>query len=205
METDYSRFLYPPFSLETVKKLEKYNEFGFMVPDKQKAVDYIILMYDIASIEVKTHSDNLYERKKYAAVKAGLTLGSNGKFSTWVENILVGENDQFNDAVIRFIRLFGMPDLPILIAFSQLLDNELVSAFKERDHAEIGKLRKNINELKDEVEALELKIFSGKETENVRSSLYRMIEKEKLNLRPEDKAREIAELRVSLPDPHRLI
>jgi len=200
---DYSRFLYKPFDKKTVDTLEKqYPEFRFKVPDKQKAIDYLLLMYDIASGEVKTYSDRLYERKKYAATKAGFTLNKKGEFDEWIEDIIIGENEQFNDAVVRFVRMFGLPDLPTLVAYNEMIDHEFSSSAKVKDHAMIKTIIQNIEGLRTKIEQLERKIFSGEETENVRKSLYRLMEKQRLGLRPEEKAVEIAENRVNVDDPY---
>ena len=200
---DYSRFLYKPFSEETVKLLEKYPEFQFDVPDKQKVINYLILLYDLASSEVKNHSDRLYERKKFSALKAGFKLNKEGHFENWVEDILVGENDSFNDAMIRFVRFFALPDLPAHTAYNEMIDHEFTSAAKEKDSKIIKIIMINIDELRGKIESLERKIFTGEETENVRKALYRLMEKQRLP-RPEIIAKDIENKDLKLPDPYKI-
>jgi len=197
----YSKFLYQPFSADTVKALEKYPEFKFKVPDKQKAIDYLILLYDISSNEVKASSDRLYERKKFAALKAGFKVDKQGHFSEWVEDIIVGENDEFNDAMVRFVRFFALPDLPALTAYNEMIDHEFTSAAKEKDSKLIKVILANIDELREKIETLERKIFTGDETENVRKALYRLMEKQRLP-RPENVAQDIESRELKVSDPY---
>ena len=204
-EMDYSRCLYDPFGKDTVQKLEQYPEFQFECEDKAKVIAYLILMYDIASSEVRTYSDRLYERKKFAAIKAGFKLDKDGKFDEEIEKIIIGENDAFNDAVIRYVRMFGLPDLPRHTAYNEMLDKELAAAHKETDPKIRKVIRENIDELSKEIEAIERKIFTGEETENVRKSLYRLMEKQKLGLRPEDMAVAIEEKKIRVPDVYNLL
>ena len=100
--------------------------------------------------------------------------------------------------------MFGIPDLPVLTAYNEMIDREFSAAPKESD----PKLRKvimlNIEELTSKIEQLERKIFSGEETENVRKSLYRLMEKQKLGLRPEEMAVSLQDKSAAFPDPYHL-
>ena len=196
---DYSKFLYDPFNKDTVSQLEQYEEFGFQCKDKPKVVAYLILMYDINNVDFRRAYSDLYERKHKCAITAGFEI-EDGKFAPDIEAILVGENDQFNDAMARYISLFNIPDLPAHTAFSEILAKECIVAQKEKDSKVIKDVIANINNARKNVEDCEVRIFTGIETENVRKSLYRFAQKKKLGLRPEEKAREIKEKKLNVPD-----
>ena len=173
---DYSKCLYPPFDPGTVGKLEAYPEFQFKIKDKPKIIAYLILVYDRNSELFVMHADNLYLRKKEAALVVGFTLDENKKFTKHVEEVLVGENEEFNLAQFRYARFFGIPDLPVLIKNIEMLDYEM-SAKLPSDPGKRDKVRSNIKNLLLDIDQLEQRIFTGKESEAARESLYRLIEK----------------------------
>ena len=199
---NYEKFLFDPFGKDTVSKLEQYEEFKFECDNKDKVIAYLILMYDLSSSEVKAHSDRLYERKKFAALRAGFKF-KDGVFPKDIEDIIVGENDDFNVAMIRYVRMFGLPDLPKHTAYNEMLDSELSAAAKERDYKLHKVIMDNIESLSVKIESIERKIFTGDETENVRKSLYRLMEKTRVP-RPEYMAQDIASKSLDLPDKYEL-
>jgi hypothetical protein len=202
---DYSRFLYDPFAKDTVSQLEQYEEFQFSCKDKDKVVAYLILMYDINNTDFRRAYSDLYERKHRCALLAGFELTEEGKFEPEIESVLVGENDQFNDAMARYISLFNIPDLPAHTAYSEILAKECIAAQKERDSKVLKDVIVNIDKARKNVEECEIRIFTGIETENVRKALYRFAQKKKLGLRPEEKAREIKDRKLNVPDLYNLM
>lgn len=197
---NYSNFLYDPFAPDTVKRLEEYEEFRFTVPDKEKTVRYIILMYDIKS-DLKKLYEGLYERKRNAALLAEFELTS-GKFEPWVESMILGENDAVNDAILRYVRLFGIPDATAYLAYTEILHKQVLSAMHENDEKKLKVIQDNIENAMDKVREFERRIFSGDEVETVRAALYRYAEKIRLQLRPEDVANAIETGDLALVDPY---
>ena len=197
---NYSNFLYDPFAPDTVKRLEEYDEFHFTVPDKPKTVSYIILMYDIKS-DLKKLYEGLYERKRNAAIQAGFVL-TNGKFEPWVESMILGENDAVNDALLRYVRLFGIPDATAYIAYDEILHKQVLAAMHETDEKKLKTIQDNIENAMEKRNSIERRIFSGDEVETVRAALYRYAEKIRLKLRPEDVAVAIERNELDLPDPY---
>ena len=193
--------MFDPFGIDTVKQLELYEEFLFIVPDKPRVIAYMIIMYDPRSDMKKLYPDNFYERKLKSAIAAGFET-TDGRFEPWVEQILVGENDDFNDAELRFTRMFGIPDYPAFIVYSDILDKQFRAAKKENDPKKLQVIQANIKSAIAEVSLYERNIFGHEETENVRAALYRLAEKQKLGLRPEDKAVEIDTKTLKVHDPH---
>lgn len=199
---DYSNHLYDPFASDTVEKLGKYSEFQFTAPDKAKTIAYIIVMYDINSDMKKIYPDNYWERKRNSAIKAGFKINEDGKFEKHVEDFLVGENDQVNEAILFYIRMFGIPDLPVLMAYTEILHKQVLAALKVTDAGKLVTIQKNIETAIAKISVYERRIFSGDETESARKSLYLLMEKQRLNLRPEAKAKEIESKELKISDPY---
>jgi hypothetical protein len=197
---DYSKCLYDPFDKQTVSKLEGFPEFQFEVKDKAKVIAYLILVYDRNSDLFLMHSDNLYMRKKEAALRVGFKLDVKKHFEEWVEQILTGENEQFNLAQFRYVRFHGIPDLPVLIKYLEMLDAEMAGVLPS-DPLKRKYVMTNIEELHKKIDDYEQKIFTGKESERARESLYSLIEKIRVP-RPEYIAQDIASKSLDLPDPH---
>lgn len=198
---DYSQLMFNPFDPGTITELEKYEEFQFTVPDKAMAIAFLIIMYDMNSDMKKLYPDNLYERKRNSAIAAGFKIRG-GKFDKWVEDLLVGENEQFNDAILRYIRLSGIPDAPAHMVYTEILDKQLSAAMHETDPKILDSIQKNIENAMSKVAFYERKIFGGDETVSVRAALYRYAERMRLNLRPEEKAEEIEQKRLNVRDPY---
>jgi hypothetical protein len=195
---DNSKCLFDPFDKETIKKLENYAEFQFQIKDKPKFIAYLILVYDRNSDLFLMHADNLYQRKKEAALLVGFKLDKDKHFDEHVEQVLLGENADFNLALFRYTRLSGIPDLPVLIKYLEMLDTELSIPLsgKAKDR---GDVMKNIDTLRAKIEELEVRIFTGKETEAARETLYSLIEKIRAP-RPENMAEDIENKTLDLPD-----
>lgn len=198
---DYSQLILDPFDPNTVSKLEQYDEFKFTVPDKFKTIAYMIIMFDPKSDMKKLWPDDFYGRKRESALAAGFEM-TNGKFEKWVEELLIGENDDFNDAELRFTRMFGIPDYPAFVVYSDILDKQFRSAKKCNDEKKLKIIQENIENAMKMVALYERNIFGHAETENVRAALYRLQEKQRLNLRPEHIAELIEKKALKLKDPY---
>jgi DNA-directed RNA polymerase alpha subunit len=137
-----------------------------------------------------------------AALMAGFKIGIDGKFLEWVENCIVGENDDYNMAIASFVTHFNIADLPAYVMYREIFFSEFQVAMRTTD----SKLKKvamdNAEKARIQVTELEKKLFTAEETINVRNALYILAERQKLNLRPEGKANEIAEKKLSVNDPY---
>lgn len=183
---DYSNMQYPPFDKSTIGRLDVFPEFrNFEIADRDKFIFYLILVYDRDSDLFSFHgADSLYIRKREAAIKVGFKQDKDGHFDKYVEEVLCGENEAFNMCQFRYIRLSGIPDLPVLIKYIEMLDKEMSTPLpdKPKDRQYI---QDNIETLLTKIEGLEVKIFTGKESEKARESLYKLLEQERVRLRPE--------------------
>jgi hypothetical protein len=195
---DYSRFMFRPFEEDTVTQLEKYPEFNFNIEDKARVINFMILMYDPNSEIRRTYPD-LLTRKREVAKVVGFQLDDDKKFSPHIEQMLLGENHEYNVAMIRFAQMHGIPDFDVLVVTKEMLAKELVAALKETDAKIRTIIQKNIKVNLADIEVLERRIFTGEETQKARESLYHLIEKVRVP-RPENMADDIKNKSVDLPD-----
>ena len=197
-DLDLSVFKYPPFTNSTYRTISKLPEFDF--PDKYfidlyKFIDYIILLHDINSpLKQEFPFTNIteginYPRRKFEAAKlAGFNLVVNKKrekvFEKNVEDMLLGNIDYINTAIVRYIFLFGSPAFAGLAAFEAILFQKVKESFSgtgsdKKDVEAIKMLYKDISDLTNT-------IYGGKETAEATKALYSFIEQERLNIFPED-------------------
>ena len=179
---DYSMYLYKPFDKKELDRLRLIPELSDF-PDK--ILNFLIIMWDFGNTEFRRLYPDYFSRKREAAIAAGIKTGSDGKFDEETEEILTGQNDDFNTGCVKYLLGFGIPDYPALIAQRELQAKELEAAFKETDPKERKVIRENIDKSTERICEYEAKIFGGMETENVRKALYKHMESEKLRLRPE--------------------
>jgi hypothetical protein len=180
--------LYNPFDKSTALKLaDKYEEFNFTftnLTEKRKVVSYVILLYDLHSpLRVDIH--DLFERKRAAAKLSGFKVGSGGYFDKKAEDVMIGENHDINQAIIKYIALFSNPDLTMLISFLDMFWKANRDALKGNPTA--TKI-KNIEALNKTIKRLDKAIFAGDEPIGLRKSLYEHAEEMRIALRPEDVA-----------------
>jgi len=198
---NYDKLPYPPFNKKTIERLNEFSEFkNFRHKEKENLIYYLILVYDRNSDLFLIHSDNLYLRKKEAAIKVGFKLDKEKHFEADIEAVLVGENEHFNLCVFRYVRMSGVPDLPVLIKYIEMLDHEMAAPLPDKPK-ERADVRNNIDVLLKKVEELEIKIFTGRESEAARESLYRLIERIRVP-RPENIADDIENKTLDLPKVH---
>ena len=199
---DFSRCLYDPFAKDTVERLEQLPEFNFTFKDKAKIIAYLILVYDYNNRDWQKQFTRHIELKREAALLAGFKIGANKHFSEEVEDFIVGNNAEFNKAVIRYLYLCGIPELPALVAHRELQSAEMEAAFGTTDPKDRKIIRENIDKGTERIAEYEEKVFGGKEVENLRKELYKNIEAEKIRLRPEHIAEDISKQKLDLPDPY---
>ena len=189
---DYSRYLYKPFDPATLTKLESFDEvFRFKARHKAKVIDYMILMYDHNNTEFRQLYPDYFTRKRQAALLAGFPAGKDGKLESDVEAMLVGENDQFNTALVRYLLMQGIPDYPALVALREMQAQDFIAAFAPTEAKDRKQIRENLEKITSDIARLEERIFTGVETENVRKALYQYMEAERVRLRPEHMAQVI--------------
>lgn len=180
---EQSKYLIDPFADNLLEQVSKYDEFNndFKV-DKLCATRYIILMYDLKS-SLRLDVRDFWERKRTSALVAGFNLNSKKEFDEPIEKMLLGENDAVNNAMTKYIMLFGIPALAVLNIYYNKLTFEVQKAL--RGTASKTSL-KDIDYLKVKIEECEEELYGGKEAINAKKALYSKIEKERKAEKPEE-------------------
>lgn len=182
----YDHFRYKPFDKSTVDELCQLPEFQFNFKDKDKSISFIILVWDPQNRDWQKQHTRYIDLKREAAILAGFTLEKNNRFKPEVEDLIVGKHFGFNKAVIRYLYLIAIPELPALAAHRELLSAEIEAAFNpETDAKERKEIRINLDAGTIRIAEYEAAVFGGTETEALRTELYKYLESNKIQLRPE--------------------
>jgi hypothetical protein len=196
MDIEYSKLLYNPKDPEAIKRLmhnfEEFNADIRPLMERECLIEYIILMYDIASDFRHLYTD-YWVRKRQCAIAAGFKTTETGHFYGDTENMLIGKNNAANDMIVRYLTLFNRPDYLRYISFWEILYAEIKRSLgaASKESKEIKDTLANINKLSQDINELEQILFGGSESSGLRNSLYKMMERDKLMLRPEYMAEKI--------------
>jgi hypothetical protein len=181
---DISGLRYNPFDEKTIELLEEeYGSFDFGV-DKDKAIIYLILFYDYKSPMIKRFPD-VIERRIRCAEVAKFPVKKNNEFQDEYEDLIVGENESFNDLSYQYIRSFGIPELIALHINWKVFGSEFKNSAKTADSKSYKDTIKNTREVLEEINRLTKIVFSGEETLGMRMALYKGMEKDMKMPRPE--------------------
>jgi hypothetical protein len=173
-------FKYDPFDPTTVKKLEnEFPEFkaDFGKVDKQKIICYLILCYDLNSTLVKQCSD-ITERKGKCADIAKFPKTKEGFFKKEYEEIIVGDNKNFNETIFPYMSSFGSPKFIAWNMYWMGLADEYknMTTTVESDKRKI--IIANTKILLADIDKLTQELFNGDEVPNIKNALYKgMIKK----------------------------
>ena len=201
-DIDCSVFLIDPQLKEKELKdsVKNYPEFKkpLSVP-LACAIKYIILMYDISNQEVQSLYPDFGDRRRACAELAGFELTEEG-FDEEVELIILNSNPDFNGMVIRYVRMFNNPDYVPYVSYWNMLVIEMRNAMIQTKSSAISTSRTNIQSLNKEINDISTRMFRGDDTEALKRALYANMEREKLNLRPEDIANQIQNGKLKIKD-----
>jgi hypothetical protein len=181
---DSKKYYYDPTANDLDEQLSKYDEFNEEYElDKSMVNRYIVLMFDM-NTSLRLDVRDFWERKRVAAQIAGFTLRPRVReFEQPVENMLLGNNAAVNNAITKYIMLFGLPEYASLVIFQTMLVFEvqktLRGSYTKDTSKNVDYIHKRISELTD-------LLYGGKEAINARKALYSKIEKDRRAEKPED-------------------
>lgn len=176
-------FRFNPFAENIVDIFEEeYGQVDFGV-DKKKSIIYLILMYDLNSPLIKQYPDIIERRLKIAEL-AEFPKKKN-VFVQEYEDLMVGDNENFNKASYQYIRSFGSPEFIALQMFWKYFGEQYVNSSKIYSQKDYKESIANIKSLLIDINNLTDEIFSGKESINMRMALYKGMEKDIKMPRPE--------------------
>jgi len=183
---DTSKFLADPKS-ETFEKdlIKRSKVFNIKVKgvERKQVLTYLVVMYDFYT-ELRRNIKEYIERKITAAEIAEFPTTENNRFTSEIEDLLIGKNAQFNKAVIEYVSYMYDRDFLHLIVVEDQFKEFTTGMYFQK---ECGKdFNKVINDLKQNMEVIEDKLFGGKETINLLKALYEGTATVKLKVRIED-------------------
>ena len=194
---DYTGCIINPEKKEDIERLKaNYDEFLYennvLTPD-DKIIKYIVLNYDMNS-PLRGLYTNFYERKNKAAVLAGFIKSDKRRYPEEVEDVLIGMNDEVNSMIVRYIIMHGSPDITAYVAYNQILESELKKSLSADSYEskDLKATRDNINAVTKELNELHYKIFGGTEGQKLKDQLYKTLEDDRLRIRPEHIAKDLA-------------
>lgn len=196
LKTMYSKCLVNPFwedKAVTDKMIALHNDFKAM--PSAEIFRYIILMYDKNS-QLRQDYINMVDRKHRAAELAGFTKTKSGKYSERYESVMLGQDDTANIQIVRYILQFNENDYLSLCAYTELLVAETIDSMKAQDASDRQKIVGNIKNITAELRAIEERMLGQDNYKKMRDALYASIDKNRLQLRPEQVAKVLTEKKL---------
>ncbi len=182
----------PKFNTQICKDISSFAEFksehAKAEITRTKIFAWIVCMYDM-NTPLRREIKDLYKRKVYAATLCGMTPHSTtGKYKSWIENILTGQDSKVNNLIVKFIASFASPEYMQLIAHMSMQHNTL-------DKIVSGKADKNdvqmFDNATDTIKKLAGLLYGSGERDEVyeaRRALYKQVAYDLSDMRPESVA-----------------
>lgn len=170
--------------LDAFPRLKVYKEFTGPVKglDKNKIIRYICYCYD-KSCEPMQALDNIFHRRYEAALLAGFEADKGKRFDVTVEKAITCQNKQVNEMIVRFLRDQADDKFAYLAVLRDAFYAELPKVQKgDLENAE------KIDKINKRIEVLTKEITRGDDSRELELELYQFMERERLNMRPEDVA-----------------
>ncbi len=167
-------------TLSKLPELKKRLSGGL---DKNKVLRYICFMYDKNS-PLRKRFPNIMKRKIESARLAGFKLDEEGIFTENVEDMLSGKNRSVNKMIIAVVRSHRNVKYSYLVSIEE--------SFYFMMEEVVGGEMKNMGRLKEvqnEIEETVLEMMNEDDNPLIKEELFKYMEEERLNLRPEDIAR----------------
>lgn len=190
---------------ELIARFDQYDEFktplGKELP-LYKVIRYIILMYDMYT-EMGQIFPDIFLRKREVAQLAGFEMKKKAgikKFHPDVSQFLVNKNQFTTQMILRYVRMFNNPDYITYVSYWTMLTDQVLASMDPGDAQDVGRIRKNIQDLNRDISVLTTSIFKGDSSRELIKSLYASMEEEQLRLRPEDIANDIKDDKVDVAE-----
>jgi hypothetical protein len=189
-DIDTSGFYANPKNKGFVKELiKKHQAFDLkcQIPAEQ-VLTYIAVLYDPVS-ELRSKVEFYPMRKRVAAQIAGFKLNKSNRFSDEIEDMIVGQVDSVNAAIVQYCFLANNIFVVAHAAYTHMYYKVLEKSFRESDKD----TAKMIDDLQTKLLNHEKLMFGGEEVNNMRKALYAATKKVELDFIPEAIVRAIEE------------
>lgn len=180
--------LHPPTEGDYLKifpDLRLYEEFSVdLVPplDTNEVIAFIALVYDQESPYRKKYAD-LDERKYRAAIEAGFELNEKNKFDEYILDIFNGNDNLINEMTVAYCKLHASTKYSYYVMLEALFYNNLKTAVSGVD---ANKMKMSeLKSIQTEMAIAQRELLANDGNKNIEKTLYRRINKEKIDLSPE--------------------
>lgn len=151
--------------------------------EKNRVLRYIAFMYDKNS-PFRRRFPDIMKRKIECAMHAGYKLEEGGIFSVSVEDMILGKNNAVNCIMVAFVRLHRNVKYSYLVS----IEESFFFLMEEIARGEMKNLAR-LKEIQEEIENTILEMLNEDDNPAAKEAIFKYIEEERLNLRPEDIAR----------------
>ena len=153
-------------------------------------IRYIVNCYDKNSAIVLQHKSEWIIKKKNSAIKAGFPLvmvDGKEKFPQQFEGVIFNKMPGFNDIVMCYLSIQFDSDFMMYSVFHEMYYNLMkdLQAYNFDKSIDFERTKKMAESIKDDIDRLDYKIFSGGEEREMKNVLYAFAYKRSLELRPE--------------------
>lgn len=153
-------------------------------------IRYIVFCYDKNSAVAIEYKSKWIQKKKVAATRAKFpTFQDNGatKFTAEAEDIIFNKNIPFGQTIVTYLAVQWDGDWELYCVYKDLHHNVMkeLQKFDFNKPSDLKTAKQNGEDIKDDIEKLEYKFFSGQEEGELKSLLYESAYKASLELRPE--------------------
>ena len=185
-DIDSSKLLFDLSAKDLVEQVQakfpELSEYKGKV-DIRKVSIYVILMADMFS-PMSVEKPDWWQRKYACALLAGFPR-TKKEFTKEAEDIIIGEDESVNQAMVAYTLSFGLPNFALLQAYMSLMSFEMQKVFGGKGSKDSQKIIDGAN---DRIQSLTRDFFKSGDTDEyskVRQVLYAKVEKEREKLRPE--------------------
>lgn len=163
------------------------------LPDKitlPMLIRYIVNCYDRNSAIVMQYKNEWIIKKKHSAIKAGfpmISVDGRDKFISQCEDIIFNKMSGINDLIMCYLSIQYDSDFMMYSTYSEMYYNLMkdLQEYNFDKSIDFERTKKMAESIKDDIDRLDYKIFSGGEEREMKNVLYEFAYKRSLELRPE--------------------
>jgi hypothetical protein len=153
-------------------------------------VRYMVFAYDKNSHIAIEFKSRWIQKKKESAIRAGFPTINDGnllKFTVESESIIFNKNPQFSDLIMLYLFIQWDSDWLMHSVYNEMYYNVMkdLQKYNYDKPSDLQKAKQNAEDIREDIDKLNYKIFSGMEDRTLVNLLYEDSYRKSLDLRPE--------------------
>ena len=172
---------------ESFKTWLKDRDDNLSIPSVN-IIKYIVYCYDYESDIVREHRSRWTVKKREAAKLSGI-LYMRDQAGDGIDEVLYCKNTVINRITVRYLALLSDRDYMMYAIYNEMLVNQSIQmlAFDFDKPTEVAKAKANIEQVQEDIQKLEQKLFSGDDVRALKNILQEETSKFLVSeLRPEN-------------------